>query len=196
MQGDSITTVMEAFKRQVETRGDADFLGVRQRTGTNEDGKPIMGDYQWETYQDVDTEVSNLGSGIMNLQMCPEVEAEQRMWRFVGIWALNRPEWLKTQLACMHHKITTVGFYDAMGIQQVEFILNQTEMTTIFCTSNYAAKILDMQSSGKAKKIKNIVLIGSEGNVDAYLKDLAQTRGTTLQTYEQVIISGLDINVR
>lgn len=69
-------------------------------------------------------------------------------------------------------------------------------MTTIFCTSNYAAKILDMQSSGKAKKIKNIVLIGSEGNVDAYLKDLAQTRGTTLQTYEQVIISGLDINVR
>ena len=29
MQGDSITTVMEAFKRQVETRGDADFLGVR-----------------------------------------------------------------------------------------------------------------------------------------------------------------------
>ena len=57
MQGDSITTVMEAFKRQVETRGDADFLGVRQRTGTNEDGKPIMGDYQWETYQDVDTEV-------------------------------------------------------------------------------------------------------------------------------------------
>ena len=53
-------------------------------------------------------------------------------------------------------------------------------MTTIFCTANYAAKILDMQSSGKAKKIKNIVIIGSEGNVDAYLKDLAQTRGTTL----------------
>ena len=69
-------------------------------------------------------------------------------------------------------------------------------MTTIFCTSNYAAKILDMQSSGKARKIKNIVLIGSDGKVDASLKDLAQTRGTTLQTYEQVIISGLDINVR
>ena len=45
MTADSIKTVMEAFKRQVETRGDEDFLGVRQRLGTNDDGKPIMGDY-------------------------------------------------------------------------------------------------------------------------------------------------------
>ena len=61
---------------------------------------------------------------MMSLQLCPEVEAEDRMWRFVGIWFLNRGEWLKTQLAGMHHKVTVVGFYDAMGEEQVEFILN------------------------------------------------------------------------
>ena len=83
-----------------------------------------LGDYSWETYREIDVEVTKLGSGMMNLQLCPEVNAEERMWRFCGIWFLNRAEWLKTQLACMHHKITVVGFYDAMGEEQVQFILN------------------------------------------------------------------------
>ena len=75
---------------------------------------------------------------MMALKLAPEIEGEGRKWRFVGIWSQNRSEWAKTLLACMHYEMTTVGFYDAMGAAQVEFILNQTEMTTIFCTANYA----------------------------------------------------------
>ena len=75
---------------------------------------------------------------MMALKLAPEIEGEGRKWRFIGVWSQNRCEWSKTLLACMHYDMTTVGFYDAMGAAQVEFILNQTEMTTIFCTVNYA----------------------------------------------------------
>ena len=131
-------TLMDAFKRQARTRGNEPFLGVRQRIGTDENGKPIMGDYSWETYSQVDQQLTRLAHGMLRLDLAPEVEGEGRQWRFIGIWAQNRPEWAKTLLACMHFKATTVGFYDAMGAQQVDFILRQTELSTIFCTANYA----------------------------------------------------------
>ena len=63
----------------------------------------------------------------------------------------------------MHYNMTTVGFYDAMGVSQVDYILNQTEMQTIFCTANYAGKILSMKTEGKATMIKNLVIIGMAG---------------------------------
>ena len=48
-------------------------------------------------------------------------------------------------IACMFYNITAVGFYDAMSAEQVDFILNQTEMRTLVCTADYAAKLVDMK---------------------------------------------------
>lgn len=78
------------------------------------------------SFADVDRNVTNLARGIMKLGFCPEREAEDRMWRFVGIWARNRQEWTTTLLAGMHYNITNVGFYDAMNVQAVDYIMNQT----------------------------------------------------------------------
>ena len=48
---------------------------------------------------------------------CPEVDGEEDgpAMKFCGVWAKNREEWTTTLLACMHYKITVVGFFDAMG---------------------------------------------------------------------------------
>ena len=45
----------------------------------------------------------------------------------------------------MYYKMTVVGFYDAMGVVSLEYILNQTEMTTIVCSGEYIMKIVDMK---------------------------------------------------
>ena len=50
------------------------------------------------------------------LKLAPEVDDEGKKWRFIGIWSKNRAEWAKVLLSCMHYSITTVGFYDAMGV--------------------------------------------------------------------------------
>ena len=119
----------------MQTRGDQPFLGKRRQVGTDDKGAPILGDYVWESYREVERDVENLTNGILSLNLAPEVDAENRKWRFIGIWSPNRAEWPKTMLACMNYKMTTVGFYDAMGLPQVDYIINQTEMSTIFCTS-------------------------------------------------------------
>ena len=67
------------------------------------------------------------------------------MFRFCGIWAKNRQEWMTTLYACMYYKMTVVGFYDAMGVVSLEYILNQTEMTTIVCSGEYIMKIVEMK---------------------------------------------------
>ena len=157
--------------------------------GTNAKGQPLFGDYQWETYRQVNEDVENLANGMTALKLAPEVDGEDRKWRFVGIWSKNRAEWAKTLLSCMHYNMTTVGFYDAMGVSQVEYILNQTEMATIFGTADYAKKILDMQETGKASKIKNLVIIGATA-IDAELTAKAEARGTTLYKFEDVITVG------
>ena len=79
----------------------------------------------------------------MTLNLCPEISGEEKMWRFLGIWMKNRWEWTASLLACMHFKITAVGFYDAMSAEQVDFILNQTEMKTLVVTQDYAVKIIN-----------------------------------------------------
>ena len=83
----------------------------------------------------------------------PEIDGEGKKWRFLGIWAKNRWEWTVSLLACMHLDATVVGFYDAMGVEQVDYILNQTQMTTIVCSKDYAEKIAKMRSEGGASQV-------------------------------------------
>lgn len=96
------------------------------------------------------------------LDLAPEVSGEGKMWRFIGINSPNRAEWPKTLLACMNYNMTTVGFYDAMSKDQIDYILKQTEMSTIFCTTNHASNVLMMKENGQATMIRNLVVIGHE----------------------------------
>ena len=108
----------------MSTRGDEPFLGKRNPTGVDENNKPVFGPYEWQTYRDVDREVEDLSNSMYDHQMTPDIQGEGKTWRFVGVWSQNRPEWTKIELACMNYKVTTIGFYDAMGASQVDYILN------------------------------------------------------------------------
>jgi long-chain acyl-CoA synthetase len=83
----------------------------------------------------------------------------------------------------MYYNTTTVGFFDAMGQKQVDYILNQTEMCTILCSSQYLPKIIDMKKVGLAGMVKNLVMMddvpqeqiqaASEYNIQVYsMKDV------------------------
>jgi len=95
----------------------------------------------------------------MNLELCPDIEGEGKQWKFLGIWAKNRKEWTVSLLATMHYNITAVGFFDAMSSEQVEFIFNQTEMTSVVCTADYAKKIVAMKDQEQAAHIANLVIM-------------------------------------
>ena len=73
------------------------------------------------------------------------------------MWAKNRWEWLATHIANMYFTVTTIGFFDSMGAGSVDYILNQTELTSIFASNDYINKILTMKKDGIATKIQNLV---------------------------------------
>ena len=72
------------------------------------------------------------GSGV--LDMCPKQEVDGDEFRFIGINAKNREEWLVLDIACIFYGITVVPFYDTLGPDTVTYILNQTEMQTLMCS--------------------------------------------------------------
>ena len=87
--------------------------------------------------------MQHLAKGMWDLNLCPEIKGEKggKPMRFAGIWSKNREEWDVTKLACMYISSCIVGFYDSMGDNSVDFILNETELTTIFCSAAYLTKI-------------------------------------------------------
>jgi len=119
----------------------------------------------------------------MVLNLCPEVEGEDKLWKFCGIWMKNRWEWTASLIACMHYNITAVGFYDAMSAEQVNFILNQTELTSLVCTDDYANKIIAMKKDGKAAHITSLIVTNEASSA---LLQSAQEVGIEVHTYEAV----------
>jgi len=129
--------------------------------------------------------VVGLARGLAKLDVIPAVEAEGRSWKFVGIWAKNRREWLETLLASQHLEGTVVGLYDAMGPIEVEYILNQTELPIMFAASAYVDKILAMKKDGQASKVKTLVSFDSV--TDAQIA-IASEIGVQLLRYQEDLI--------
>jgi long-chain acyl-CoA synthetase len=82
--------------------------------------------YEWITFKETVSIAQRLGAGFKALGLIPDIEAEDRQWRFMGVQSKNRPEWALTTFASMHQKATVIGMYDTLGPDAVRFIVNQT----------------------------------------------------------------------
>jgi long-chain acyl-CoA synthetase len=50
----------------------------------------------------------------------------------LGIIAKNREEWGISDLACMGDTITIVPCFESLGPDAIAYVLNQTEVSTVF----------------------------------------------------------------
>ena len=64
--------------------------------------------------------------------------------RFLGFYSRTREEWMVGSLWCQLDSISIVTIYDTLGINSIEYILKQTELTTILVESNNLEIILKM----------------------------------------------------
>jgi long-chain acyl-CoA synthetase len=75
----------------------------------------------------------------------------------MGIYAKNREEWVLTDIANMKNSVVTIAFYDTLGPSAVEFVINQTTLTTISCSSNYLPGLIKLKKEGKAESLQNLI---------------------------------------
>lgn len=78
---EGVTTLYQLFQRSVKNHGDKPCLGKR---ALGADGK--AGDYEFDSYQEVDGKVSALGSALSHSGLLPRAK--------VGVFGINCPEWM------------------------------------------------------------------------------------------------------
>ncbi|KAI8815021.1 hypothetical protein BJ742DRAFT_782017 [Cladochytrium replicatum] len=139
----NVTTLYENFKRTVDASGSNQFLGRRPVV----DG--LAGDYVWETYGEVYQRVKNLASYLKIIGLCEQAH--------VGLFSVNRPEWIIGEQACYYLNMITVPLYDTLGIEAIEYIITQTEMPVVIATRDKAKILVGMLD--KIPTLKTIIVM-------------------------------------
>ncbi|KAK9765175.1 medium-chain fatty acid-CoA ligase faa2 [Basidiobolus ranarum] len=138
-----INSLHDAFIRGVNISRNEPCLGYRRMVND------IAGPYKWYTYQEVLVRMTNLAAGLYHLGL--------RAREPLGLFAINRTEWVLAEKAAYLQNFVSVPLYDTLGSTAIEFIINQTEMTIVFATRDKAEILLSMK--GKIPTLKKIVLM-------------------------------------
>jgi long-chain acyl-CoA synthetase len=109
----------------------------------------VAGPYKWQTYNQVLERVLNLGSAFANLGL----KANDN----VGLFSINKPEWVIAEHACFTQGLVTVPLYDTLGPDAIKYILNLTETPLVVATSDKAQKLVAL--AGEIKTIKHVVVM-------------------------------------
>jgi long-chain acyl-CoA synthetase len=113
-------------------RPNSNFLGTREYFPKEKK----YGKYIWKSWAQVYDICTFFLYGITKLKLCPEILTKdeilgEKNMRFMGIYSRNREEWIVGSIGCQMDSITIVTLYDTLGFNSIEFILKQTELTTM-----------------------------------------------------------------
>ncbi|KAE8679943.1 Long chain acyl-CoA synthetase 7, peroxisomal [Hibiscus syriacus] len=114
----NISTLHDNFEYAVDTFRDYKYLGTR----IGDDGK--VGEYKWMTYGEAGTTRAAIGSDLINHGITKG--------SCVGIYFINRPEWLIVDHACSAYSLVSVPLYDTLGPDAVKYISNHADVEAIF----------------------------------------------------------------
>ena len=93
------------------------------------------------TYNEIAAKRDAVGSALHHLELVP-LSDDERPLRMIGIFSKNRYEWVTAALAGEAYQAVTVPFYDTLGPDAVMFILNQTQLKTVFAGEAEAANLI------------------------------------------------------
>lgn len=122
-------TLYDNFRHAAELHPDRPCLGARTK---RPDGS--FGDYQFVSYKDVVFALTDIGSAIVGLGMRPGTA--------IGVYSVNRPEWVVVEQACNAYGYPTVALYDSLGPNAVHYIAQHAELPIIFCAGENLDKML------------------------------------------------------
>ncbi|KAL4157966.1 hypothetical protein PRNP1_003747 [Phytophthora ramorum] len=144
-------SLYHSFVRTAQAKGSLPCLGVQ----------PIVDDvaqpFEWLTYEQVATRVTNSAAGMMHLDLLPVIGGEGGN-RMLAIYMKNSIDWVVAEYAAYSFSAVVVALYDTLGPDSTQFILNQTEIPTIVCTAAELPKLV--QARSKCPYLKNVVISG------------------------------------
>ncbi|CAH8297794.1 unnamed protein product [Eruca vesicaria subsp. sativa] len=171
-----IGTLHDNFVHAVETYPDNKYLGTRARP----DG--TVGEYTWMTYAETASARQAIGSGLLhngiNHGAC------------VGLYFINRPEWLVVDHACAAYSFISVPLYDTLGPVAVKFVVNHATLQAIFCVPQTLNTLLSFLA-----EIPSIRLVVVVGGADENLPSLPPGSGVKIVSYQKLLSQVVFYNV-
>lgn len=182
------STLQELFKRRFDSIPNRNGYGRRRYDPAT---KVYSTEIEWFTNKQFQDQFDALGSGIMKLNLAPEInEWRNYNLRMIGVYAKNSLEYINLDLACVFYGLTIVPIYDTLGEQATLFAFDQTKMATCFLTFNHVANILKNKADKKGfEYVKNLVIMDS-WNITENFTTTADKAGIRLLTLDQVIEIG------
>ena len=177
-----LKTMWEAFEINLKVgRHKKNFLGYRKKIKKDELEKK----YTWITYEEANDRILNFSRGLNVLNLCPMIDIENDdSFRLLGIYSKNRPEWLLSYFGAVRDSITIVTIYDTLGDIALEYIFNQTKLTTVVIEAKVLEKMFKLAKEGKTGQIKNLIVLDKEEN-EKFCEELKNLDFNIL-TWEQV----------
>lgn len=83
--------------------------------------------------------------------------------------------------------MTTVALYDTLGAESVQFVVNQTALTTIACAGSYVQSLVNMKRANQVPTLQNLVVFDP---IDGETLAEARSIGLNLYEFSQVVALG------
>ena len=188
-------TQLDCIEYYMKLRPNSNFLGTREYFPNEKK----YGKYIWKSWSEVYNISQQFLYGITKLNLCPELEfndeslgEEEKKMRFMGIYSRNREEWLIGSFGCQMDSITIVTLYDTLGINSIEYILKETELTTIIAETKNFEKIISIKESNKFGNVKNIISLNCNDEDPKLQENIEKLTnlGLNVIPYEKIINTG------
>ena len=172
-------------------RPNSNFIGTREYNPTTKK----YGKYIWKSWAQIYDLSKLFLYGITKFKICPDIfidNDKNKKMRFMGIYSRTREEWTVGSLGCQMDSITIVTIYDTLGKDSMEFILKQTELTTILAESINLEMIFNLKEENKLNNVKNIIYIHCNEEKDNLEETIEKLKnlGLNLISYETIIETG------
>ncbi|KAJ2355770.1 medium-chain fatty acid-CoA ligase faa2 [Coemansia erecta] len=147
-----VTTLYELFQKAARQMAAREFIGARAfDTVTRK-----FGDYEWKTGDETLELVDSFGSGLDRVYekhvAGPSEDGAYAHQQALGIYAINRPEWLLTEFSGYRSSKYSVALYDTLGAESVEFIVQHAGVAVIVCSIDKVPKLLRLKPKLPALK--------------------------------------------
>ena len=179
-------TVWDSFEiNLIKNRHKNNFIGYRKKINKNE----LERKFTWITYEEANDLLLNFSRGLNVLNLCPTINFEnESSFRFLGIYSRNKKEWLLSYLGAMRDSITIVTIYDTLGDKAIEFILEQTQITSLVVEIKALKKIYELAQKNKTFHLKNLIIIEKED--DEETANNIKTLGFEVYSWEEIVQIG------
>ena len=157
-------TLYELFRRTCAEHAEKPAVGWRPLDAAGE-----AGPFKWLTYKELRDRADAFGAGVEALGLC---SANEDGMRLLGFYAKNRLEWNLAEQGCYSRSIIPVPMYDTLGADSVEYVVEQTGLTAVACTTNLASTLLEVAS--RRSSLRTLLLM--DGEAAAIRGELASLR--------------------